>query len=68
MPLNFLQVLRPQFQAINSKQENIFYTCPEPLGLHAGTSAWNDPLQIACWKAAPSLCFSLWAKPAFPLW
>ena len=27
----------------------------EPLGVVAGIGAWNYPLQIACWKAAPAL-------------
>jgi betaine-aldehyde dehydrogenase len=31
------------------------YTRREPLGLVAGIGAWNYPLQIACWKAAPAL-------------
>lgn len=32
-----------------------FYTRPEPLGICAGIGAWNYPLQIAAWKAAPAL-------------
>lgn len=31
------------------------YTKREPLGICAGIGAWNYPLQIACWKAAPAL-------------
>ena len=31
------------------------YTRREPLGVVAGIGAWNHPLQIACWKAAPAL-------------
>lgn len=31
------------------------YTKREPLGVVAGIGAWNYPLQIACWKAAPAL-------------
>jgi betaine-aldehyde dehydrogenase len=31
------------------------YTRREPLGLVAGIGAWNYPLQIAAWKAAPAL-------------
>ena len=31
------------------------YTRREPLGLVAGIGAWNYPIQIACWKAAPAL-------------
>jgi betaine-aldehyde dehydrogenase len=31
------------------------YTRREPIGVVAGIGAWNYPLQIACWKAAPAL-------------
>ena len=31
------------------------YTKREPLGLCVGIGAWNYPIQIACWKAAPAL-------------
>lgn len=31
------------------------YTRREPLGVVAGIGAWNYPIQIACWKAAPAL-------------
>ena len=31
------------------------YTRREPLGVVAAIGAWNYPLQIACWKAAPAL-------------
>jgi betaine-aldehyde dehydrogenase len=31
------------------------YTRREPLGVVAGIGAWNYPMQIACWKAAPAL-------------
>jgi len=44
--------LQGSFQDI----ENAFvYTRREPLGVCAGIGAWNYPLQIACWKAAPAL-------------
>ena len=33
----------------------LIYTLREPLGVCAGIGAWNYPLQIACWKAAPAL-------------
>lgn len=33
----------------------LIYTQREPLGVCAGIGAWNYPLQIACWKAAPAL-------------
>ena len=31
------------------------YTIREPLGVCLGIGAWNYPIQIACWKAAPAL-------------
>ena len=31
------------------------YTRREPLGVVGAIGAWNYPLQIACWKAAPAL-------------
>lgn len=31
------------------------FTRREPLGICAGIGAWNYPIQIACWKAAPAL-------------
>jgi len=31
------------------------YTRPEPLGICVGLGAWNYPIQIAAWKAAPAL-------------
>jgi betaine-aldehyde dehydrogenase len=31
------------------------YTRREPVGIVAGIGAWNYPLQIGCWKAAPAL-------------
>src|SRR5690606_22407156 len=34
---------------------NFAYTRREPLGVCAGIGAWNDPIQIACWKPAPAL-------------
>lgn len=34
---------------------DFFYTRREPLGICVGIGAWNYPLQIACWKAAPAL-------------
>jgi len=36
-------------------REAFGYTRREPLGVVAGIGAWNYPLQIACWKAAPAL-------------
>nr|WP_268740564.1 betaine-aldehyde dehydrogenase [Novosphingobium beihaiensis] len=42
------------------------YTRREPLGVCAGIGAWNYPMQIACWKAAPALACgnALIFKPA----
>jgi len=31
------------------------YTMRVPLGVCAGIGAWNYPVQVACWKAAPAL-------------
>lgn len=33
----------------------LIYTRREPLGVCVGIGAWNYPLQICCWKAAPAL-------------
>lgn len=45
--------------AIEGNQQELggdfYYTRREPLGICAGIGAWNYPLQIACWKAAPAL-------------
>lgn len=45
--------------SIEGNQQNVgddfYYTRREPLGICAGIGAWNYPLQIACWKAAPAL-------------
>lgn len=34
---------------------SFLYTRREPLGVVASIGAWNYPIQIACWKAAPAL-------------
>lgn len=45
--------------AIEGNQQDLggdfYYTRREPLGICAGIGAWNYPLQISCWKAAPAL-------------
>ena len=45
--------------AIEGNQQSLgndfYYSRREPLGVCAGIGAWNYPLQIACWKAAPAL-------------
>ncbi|WP_417666383.1 betaine-aldehyde dehydrogenase [Roseibium sp.] len=35
--------------------DSFAYTKREPLGVCVGIGAWNYPIQIACWKAAPAL-------------
>jgi betaine-aldehyde dehydrogenase len=42
-------------QSHHALPNHFFYTSPEPLGICAAMGAWNYPLQIACWKAAPAL-------------
>jgi len=37
------------------REESFVYTRREPLGVVAAIGAWNYPIQIACWKAAPAL-------------
>lgn len=37
------------------RESSFFYTRREPLGVVAGIGAWNYPIQIALWKAAPAL-------------
>jgi betaine-aldehyde dehydrogenase len=37
------------------REDAFIYTRREPLGVIGAIGAWNYPLQIACWKAAPAL-------------
>lgn len=37
------------------RETSFFYTRREPLGVIAAIGAWNYPIQIAMWKAAPAL-------------
>jgi len=37
------------------RETSFVYTREEPLGVVAGIGAWNYPIQIAMWKAAPAL-------------
>ncbi|NOL50084.1 betaine-aldehyde dehydrogenase [Pelistega europaea] len=37
------------------RDSSFVYTRQEPLGVVAGIGAWNYPIQIAMWKAAPAL-------------
>lgn len=41
--------------AVMPNHNALIYTSREPLGVCVGIGAWNYPLQIACWKAAPAL-------------
>jgi betaine-aldehyde dehydrogenase len=54
--IEFFAGLAPSIEG-NQQQvgDDFYYTRPEPLGVCAGIGAWNYPLQIACWKAAPAL-------------
>ena len=54
--IEFFAGLAPSIEG--SQQDlggDFYYTRREPLGICAGIGAWNYPLQIACWKAAPAL-------------
>jgi len=42
-------------EAIDLGSTAFGYTRREPIGVVAAIGAWNYPLQIACWKAAPAL-------------
>lgn len=42
-------------QQIPLRETSFIYTRREPLGVVAGIGAWNYPIQIALWKAAPAL-------------
>ena len=37
------------------RERSFFYTRQEPLGVVGAIGAWNYPIQIALWKAAPAL-------------
>ncbi|MDI5984201.1 betaine-aldehyde dehydrogenase [Halomonas sp. M4R5S39] len=37
------------------REGSFVYTRREPLGVIGAIGAWNYPIQIACWKAAPAL-------------
>ncbi|WP_106478455.1 betaine-aldehyde dehydrogenase [Phytohalomonas tamaricis] len=42
-------------EQIPIRSDSFAYTRREPLGVCGGIGAWNYPIQIACWKAAPAL-------------
>ena len=54
--IEFFAGITPSIEG-NQQQvgDDFYYTRREPLGICAGIGAWNYPLQIACWKAAPAL-------------
>jgi len=54
--IEFFAGLAPGIEG-NQQQVNgdFYYTRREALGICAGIGAWNYPIQIACWKAAPAL-------------
>lgn len=54
--IEFFAGLAPGIEGNQQEVEgDFYYTRREPLGICAGIGAWNYPLQIACWKAAPAL-------------
>jgi len=54
--IEFFAGLAPGIEGNQQAVEgDFYYTRREPLGICAGIGAWNYPLQIACWKAAPAL-------------
>jgi len=54
--LEFFAGLAPGIEGNQQQVDaDFYYTRREPLGICAGIGAWNYPLQIACWKAAPAL-------------
>ena len=54
--IEFFAGIAPSIEG-NQQQvgDDFYYTRREPLGICAGIGAWNYPLQIARWKAAPAL-------------
>ncbi len=54
--IEFFAGLAPSIEGNQqSVGDDFYYTRREPLGICAGIGAWNYPIQIACWKAAPAL-------------
>ena len=54
--LEYFAGVAPTLHGSHVELANAFsYIRREPLGVCAGLGAWNYPLQIACWKAAPAL-------------
>ncbi|GAB2783810.1 betaine-aldehyde dehydrogenase [Halomonas shantousis] len=55
--LEYFAGLAPAIEGtqIPLRETSFVYTRREPLGVVGAIGAWNYPLQIACWKAAPAL-------------
>jgi betaine-aldehyde dehydrogenase len=54
--IEFFAGLAPSIEGNQQSVDgDFYYTRREALGICAGIGAWNYPLQIACWKAAPAL-------------
>ncbi|SDG09316.1 betaine aldehyde dehydrogenase [Onishia taeanensis] len=55
--LEYFAGLAPAIEGtqIPLRQDSFVYTRREPLGVIGSIGAWNYPIQIACWKAAPAL-------------
>ena len=55
--LEYFAGLAPTIEGtqIPLREDSFVYTRREPLGVIGAIGAWNYPIQIACWKAAPAL-------------
>ncbi|WIX31209.1 betaine-aldehyde dehydrogenase [Salinicola sp. JS01] len=55
--LEYFAGLAPAIEGsqIPLREDSFVYTRREPLGVIGAIGAWNYPIQIACWKAAPAL-------------
>ncbi|WP_304525198.1 betaine-aldehyde dehydrogenase [Halomonas sp. I5-271120] len=55
--LEYFAGLAPAIEGtqIPLREDSFVYTRREPLGVIGSIGAWNYPIQIACWKAAPAL-------------
>lgn len=55
--LEYFAGLAPSIEGtqIPLREDSFVYTRREPLGVIGAIGAWNYPIQIACWKAAPAL-------------
>jgi betaine-aldehyde dehydrogenase len=51
----FAAAITTQHGDFSKWRDAIGYSRRVPLGVCAGIGAWNYPMQIACWKAAPAL-------------